>query len=734
MTEYIQILYVDDDPNLLEIGKLYLERTGDYLVTTLESAVSALEVLEIKSFDAIISDYQMPELDGIEFLRTVRTSENTTTIPFILFTGRGREEVVIQALNNGADFYLQKGGDPRSQFAELAHKTRQAVKQRRLEESVQNHERREADIINFLPDATFAINTDGIIIAWNRAMETLSGISSSEMLGKGDYEYALPFYHERRPLLIDLVMNDDPETFSRYNSIKRDGELLSAEITLSHFHEGTGASFWFTVSPLYDIMGRIIGAIESIREITDSKRAEEALRLDESRLEALLQLNQMIDGSLNDITHFALEQAVRLTESTLGYIAFVSEDESVLTMHAWSREAMDECQIQEKPRIYQVISTGLWGEPIRQRCPVITNDYTAADPLKKGIPEGHVLLKRHMGVPVFDGDHIVIIAGVGNKSREYCHSDIRQVELLMGGMWTIFQRKQSELALLRNNEELHTAYEEISATEEELRSNLEELIRQEQAKRESDRQLNAMAANIPGVVFRFCVNPDRTYGADYISERSSKILGLENDPDTFLDRFTEGIIPTDRDRFLRSVQDAISMKKVWEFEGWYMRPSGEKIWLKAVSSPEMEHGRLIFDGVIFDDTDRKKMDEFNRFLAKISDDSPVSIMVHDLDGKILYANNQAFRLHGYTRDEFMEKNLHEITVPESEELRAKRMRQTQEIGESTFSAHHFHKDGSRIPLHITLKAIEWGGRNVLLSIATGLAEPVCIEEITIETV
>ena len=151
----------------------------------------------------------MPVMDGIEFLKRVRASGNT--IPFIIFTGRGREEIVIQALNEGADFYLQKGGEPLSQFAELAHKIRQAVQQRRAEASIRDHERREADIINFLPDATFAIDTQGVVIAWNRAMEKMTGVSSPEILGKGNYEYAIPFYHERRPILIDLVLTDDPD-------------------------------------------------------------------------------------------------------------------------------------------------------------------------------------------------------------------------------------------------------------------------------------------------------------------------------------------------------------------------------------------------------------------------------------------------------------------------------------------------------------------------------------------
>jgi CheY-like chemotaxis protein len=129
-----KILYVDDEPTLLELGKLFLERTGQCSVDTVCSAPQALKKLNSKPYDAIISDYEMPEMNGIEFLKTVRTSGNQ--LPFILFTGRGREEVVIQALNDGADFYLQKGGDPKPQFNELYHKIRQAVQKRQVEESL----------------------------------------------------------------------------------------------------------------------------------------------------------------------------------------------------------------------------------------------------------------------------------------------------------------------------------------------------------------------------------------------------------------------------------------------------------------------------------------------------------------------------------------------------------------------------------------------------------------------
>ena len=129
----ITVLYVDDEPGLLELGKIFLEQNGLFSVTTTESGSSALRILKGMTFDAIVSDFQMPEMNGITLLREIRS---TSDIPFILFTGKGREEVVIDAINNGADFYLQKGGDPATQFAELGHKILQATSRHQAEQAL----------------------------------------------------------------------------------------------------------------------------------------------------------------------------------------------------------------------------------------------------------------------------------------------------------------------------------------------------------------------------------------------------------------------------------------------------------------------------------------------------------------------------------------------------------------------------------------------------------------------
>jgi len=126
----INILYVDDEEDLLHIGKIFLEKNSEFKVDTASTAEHGIQMISKKNYDAIISDYEMPISNGIEFLKKI--NDKTKNIPFIIFTGKGREEVAIEALNNGAKFYIQKGGDPKSQFAELSSKVRIAVNEKRL--------------------------------------------------------------------------------------------------------------------------------------------------------------------------------------------------------------------------------------------------------------------------------------------------------------------------------------------------------------------------------------------------------------------------------------------------------------------------------------------------------------------------------------------------------------------------------------------------------------------------
>lgn len=198
-------------------------------------------------------------------------------------------------------------------------------------------------------------------------------------------------------------------------------------------------------------------------DITDQRKSEEENALNISRQEALLKLKKMGGRLFKEIIDYAREEAVSLTKSKVGYIAFTTPDEATLIMHSWSKNSVKECSIDKKDRsyIYPVHRTGLWGEAIRQRKPLIINDYKSPSSLKKGFPKGHVSLYRYMHVPIFDGDRIVIVIGVGNKETDYDESDVLHLTLLTQGLWEVLQKKRMEETLRERSAELSGHYTKL---------------------------------------------------------------------------------------------------------------------------------------------------------------------------------------------------------------------------------------------------------------------------------
>jgi PAS domain-containing protein/two-component sensor histidine kinase len=274
----IAVLYVDDEPALLELTTIFLGRDADFSIDTALSARLALEKLRLASYDVIVADYLMPEMDGIEFLKELRGKG--CTIPFIIFTGKGREDVAIEALNSGADFYLQKGGDPRSQFAELANMIRQAARKRRAEEALRENEEQLHAIIQGSPIPQFVINRDHRVVHWNRALEERTGVPASEVIG-GRAPWRA-FYATERPCLCDLLVDDKAGELSRWYGEKAvPSRYVEGAYEVTDFFPdlgGRGRWLFFTAVAIRDTSGEIIGALETLEDITDRVTTEGSLR------------------------------------------------------------------------------------------------------------------------------------------------------------------------------------------------------------------------------------------------------------------------------------------------------------------------------------------------------------------------------------------------------------------------------------------------------------------------
>lgn len=186
-------------------------------------------------------------------------------------------------------------------------------------------------------------------------------------------------------------------------------------------------------------------------------RAEDRMRLDEERLEHLLKISRMTGREARELLETALEYAIALTHSRIGYIYEYDEERREFTLITWSRDVMRECSVMNPQTTYALDKTGVWGEVVRQRRPIMINDYLAPDPLKKGYPEGHVHLERFLSVPVFSGEKIVGVAGVGNKAADYDAADERQLTLLMDAVWNITERRRVAVELEKARDDAEAA-------------------------------------------------------------------------------------------------------------------------------------------------------------------------------------------------------------------------------------------------------------------------------------
>jgi PAS domain S-box-containing protein len=265
----IHVLYVDDEPSLLELTKLFLERDEEFNVEPAVSAEEALGLLQDHMYDAIVSDYQMPGMSGIEFLQHIRQSGNST--PFIIFTGKGREEVVIEAINSGADCYLQKGGNPRAQFAELALKIQQIVRRSNAERALREAEAQYRAIFQNASDIIRVLDRDGKIVYDSPSSSRILGYLPGSLNGKDPIDFIHPDDRERiRSDLALVYTNKNPGTPSEFRIRKADGGYLWVESVASNLTGVEG----------------IDGFVTTTRPIAERKAAEEELKKKHEELHA----------------------------------------------------------------------------------------------------------------------------------------------------------------------------------------------------------------------------------------------------------------------------------------------------------------------------------------------------------------------------------------------------------------------------------------------------------------
>ena len=276
-------------------------------------------------------------------------------------------------------------------------------------------------------------------------------------------------------------------------------EKFSMEYRLRH-HDGEYRWILDDGCPRHDSKGEFIGYIGHCLDITSRKRVEEEIRQNESRLRKMVEILQHPSETIQDFLDYVLEQAIQLTESKIGYIYHYHEERKELVLNSWSKDVLPACAVANPQTCYALEKTGIWGEAVRQRRPLLVNDFQAESPLKKGYPEGHVHLSRFVTIPIFKGERIVSVVGLANKETDYDETDVLQISLLMDAVWKVTDNMQADEAI-RKSEARNREQEVIRISEERFREVLENSIDasyKRNLQTESYDYLSPIFANISG--------------------------------------------------------------------------------------------------------------------------------------------------------------------------------------------------------------------------------------------
>jgi len=448
----------------------------------------------------------------------------------------------------------------------------------------------------------------------------------------------------------------------------------------------------------------------------EKKRAEQISR---ERAEALLHLAGMETATGQELAEYVMDAACRLTGSTLAFVGTMSPDESVFDLTAWSRSAMDECEVSQAPLHFPVAWAGIWADAVRRREPVVVNDYAAPLSGKKGLPAGHVPIQPVRVRANFEGHRVVMICAVANKATEYLSEDVDQLVLLMQGVWGHFQKRAVTDALQKKHADLEAAYEEITATQEELQANYEELAKSQQALHESERKYRNLYQFAQVGLFETSLKDALVVACN---QRYCDLFGFP-DISAAIGKDVLGLYvnPSEREEVSRILHEQGYIDNhVVRFRN---RATGRPFW--GQFSARLNRENDVAEGSIIDITAQKeaeaKLQETNAYLSNLFDYANAPIIVWDPEFRITRFNHAFERLTGWKSDAVIGKEV-SILFPERTRERSMAFLHHAMGGErwETVEIPILRKDGSeRIVLWNSATLYAEDGKTVIAAIAQG---------------
>ncbi|MBU1679319.1 MAG: PAS domain S-box protein [Bacteroidetes bacterium] len=451
MKEKARILVVEDEGIVAENLATTISDMGYEVVGRAVSAEEAVKkALELEP-DLILMDIVLKgNKNGIDASQEIKKKKD---IPIIFLTAYSDISFIDKAKSIEPYAYIVKPFQPRQLLASIE----MALYKSRMEKKLQETQEWFSITLKSIGDCVIATDSKGYVKFMNTVAEAVTGWNMDDAVGK----------------LVNVVYNiineetgepaEDPVT-----RVIREGTVAGLpNHTLLITKDGTKIHIDDSGAPIRDDRGNIIGVVLVFQDITERKRAEDEIKLNETRLRLQLELHKLMDAPQQQILDFVNEAILKTVQSKFAFIGLMDDSESVMTIHAWSKDTMVQCAIDDKPMHFPISGSGIWGNCVRERKPIIINNYDVSHPNKKSYPAGHVPIKRFLGVPIFDGDKIVAVGAVANKETDYIDSDVTAITVLLNKTWEIFRRKRAEQILQKLNMAISNSQEVVFMTDKE---------------------------------------------------------------------------------------------------------------------------------------------------------------------------------------------------------------------------------------------------------------------------
>jgi PAS domain S-box-containing protein len=441
LASQIEILIVEDDEDDYILIRSLLGDIGTnrYDMTWAATYEAALEAMERKDWGAILLDYRLGAHDGLDVLRAA-LARNCPS-PVIMLTGVEAFAVDTAAMQSGASDYLVKSN---LSAVMLERAIRYAIEHSRADQALRLSEARYRGIVEdqtelicrALPDTTLTFVNDAFCRYMGRTREELIG----------------------HRWLSDVLPEERPVVEQQLGGLNQGNHLVTGE---NRGRSAAGDMRWhqWTNRAICDEQGRVVELQSVGHDITERKLMEEHILSEVARGKLLLELYksapQLTDKELYD---FAIEQAVHLTDSKIGFFLTVSDDEQGYLVETWSSETHVNCAVSDD-RHEPIERAGIWADCIRLKRSLVYNDFPSSAG-QKGLPQGHVPLQRLMTMPVIAGERTRFIFAAGNKTEPYGEQDTIQLHLLANELMRIIDQRRAEQELSASEALFHSLYQE----------------------------------------------------------------------------------------------------------------------------------------------------------------------------------------------------------------------------------------------------------------------------------